>query len=345
MAEPSESRPFVTKLSPEPPLVESGESSNTSRKGRRERLVVVVKVVATSLLLGWLLRSGTLELDSLSLLVRSPRVLFSTLALWFAVPFLMNTLRWRVVLGMVGERVPLPRALALQTMAQFFNIAVPGNVGGDVLKNYYIMPRRPGAIVSCALMERYVGLLALFLVGVAFSVFSDDLPGRSTEAVFVLGIVAAGMSLGLLVVVFAVRRRESLRVSSKTSLVAKLLGIVGSFEQQGLLRASVISLVLSALMHLGSFSYFTLIAHAMSDKPLPIVALAAIYPLGMATVVLPVSVAGLGVGHLAFEQLFRWVGLEGGANIFNVFILGVLAPNVVGIIPYWLLRADRSRSS
>ena len=71
--------------------------------------------------------------------------------------------------------------------------------------------------------------------------------------------------------------------------------------------------------------------------------------LGILSVVLPVSLAGLGVGHLAFEQLFRMVGAANGANVFNLYVIGQLAPSMIGAIP-WLLEsrsgsAERSEQS
>ncbi|HNB96487.1 MAG TPA: hypothetical protein PLX07_16030, partial [Microthrixaceae bacterium] len=63
-------------------------------------------------------------------------------------------------------------------------------------------------------------------------------------------------------------------------------------------------------------------------------------PLGLLTIVLPISPAGFGVGHLAFDKLFAMVGLDGGATIFNVFLIGQIAGGVTGFLPYLTLKRE-----
>jgi hypothetical protein len=58
------------------------------------------------------------------------------------------------------------------------------------------------------------------------------------------------------------------------------------------------------------------------------------------TTALPLAPGGLGLGHVAFERLFTMVGLTGGANIFNVMVLGQLSLNLLGVIPYLLYRSN-----
>jgi hypothetical protein len=53
---------------------------------------------------------------------------------------------------------------------------------------------------------------------------------------------------------------------------------------------------------------------------------------------LPISPGGFGVGHLAFDRLFAAIGLTGGATVFNVFILGQMAPSLIGVVPYLMMR-------
>jgi len=54
--------------------------------------------------------------------------------------------------------------------------------------------------------------------------------------------------------------------------------------------------------------------------------------------ILPISPAGLGVGHVAFDRLFSMIGLHDGATVFNVYLIGQLTPCLLGVIPYLALR-------
>ena len=79
---------------------------------------------------------------------------------------------------------------------------------------------------------------------------------------------------------------------------------------------------------------------------LPLVPLAA----GIAALVLAAAGAFLRVrnakpvgeaeafGHVAFDKLFAIIGLHGGATVFNVYVIGVLVPCLIGVVPYLALR-------
>ena len=210
------------------------------------------------------------------------------------------------------------------------------------MKNYYVMPSRRGAILCAALVERYVGLLGLFAVALLFQ-FSPSLPPRAASVFLLVDAVVLAMACGLVALVAVVRRLENYPGGSdRGAWVARLIGLAREFRAANLGRGALISLLISALMHLVCIWYFVLITSTLRGAAVPISLVAPIYPLGMLTVVLPISVAGLGVGHLAFEELFSWVGLTGGANTFNVFIVGALAPSLVGVIPYLLMKKSPS---
>ena len=62
--------------------------------------------------------------------------------------------------------------------------------------------------------------------------------------------------------------------------------------------------------------------------------------LGMLSVVLPISYAGFGVGHVAFDQLFALCGMTGGATVLNNYLIGQTVPCLVGVVPYLALRRE-----
>jgi len=60
----------------------------------------------------------------------------------------------------------------------------------------------------------------------------------------------------------------------------------------------------------------------------------------MFTLLVPISYAGFGVGHIAFERLFSILGMSGGATVFNVYLIGQTAPCLLGVFPYLTLRRN-----
>jgi uncharacterized membrane protein YbhN (UPF0104 family) len=73
--------------------------------------------------------------------------------------------------------------------------------------------------------------------------------------------------------------------------------------------------------------------------------LAPIFPFGILVTALPLAPGGLGVGHAAFDRLFSMVGLPGGANVFNVYVLTQLVLNLLGVFPYLYMKSDHLGSA
>ena len=67
-------------------------------------------------------------------------------------------------------------------------------------------------------------------------------------------------------------------------------------------------------------------------------------PLGLIATAIPISPAGLGIGHVAFENLYSLFGVKGGANIFNLFIIPQIFVYLLGFFPFILYRKNRQKS-
>ena len=304
-----------------------------------------MKVGLSASLIVWLVWSGTLNLASLHVLVASARMIFLTLALWIVVALALNTLRWTLILRALGTPITTGRALVLQAMAAFFNTAVPGNVGGDVLKNYYQMPGRAWAVAAAASLERFAGLVGLLWMGLLVMAGRPSLflaRGGVSVLAAVLLLLGVGSVLASLAGLYLLGRRAGLPRKATNHPLSRLLErLRRAFPDPARTgRLALWAVLTSVLMHLGNLAYFWFVARELAHTELKLLQLAAVFPLGMLTVVLPISVSGLGVGHAAFEGLFHTIGATGGADVFNVFIVGAIAPNVMGAVPYlWLRRS------
>ena len=104
------------------------------------------------------------------------------------------------------------------------------------------------------------------------------------------------------------------------------------------LKLRLKALGLSMFFHATAMFLFTALTEAVTGQDTSFAAIATVFPIGLLTIVLPISPAGLGVGHVAFDQLYAAIGLTGGATVFNIFILGQMAPCLLGVFPYLALR-------
>jgi glycosyltransferase 2 family protein len=313
----------------------------------RRRLFVIVKVIIAGLLLGWLVRSGSLDFALLAVFFHKPALLVANLVVFLGT-YLLSAVRWQLLLRSAGIDLRYGRALQLTLTATFFNVVAPGNVGGDVVKAIYVArdvaPEKRASVYLVGLLDRLLALSGLVAVAVVLNVGAQLISGGPqlgdpTIAIAVLAVI----TLVVPVAGLALIRRFGARFESWTSgssRIAKLLHrVVASArlvsERPG---ALAIGLALSIAIHLAGILWFAAVASAVLDQDVAVAQMAAVYPLGMLSVLLPISYAGFGVGHVAFDQLFAMIGLSGGANVLNVFLIGQIVPGLFCVIPYLLLK-------
>jgi glycosyltransferase 2 family protein len=314
----------------------------------RNLAVFVAKVLVAALLIGWLVRGGNLDPTSLRILVDRPLLLLLNLGV-FGLGAVIGTVRFRILLGLARVEASFGTLFRLQMTAFFFNVVIPGNIGGDVLKALYVArdspPEKRTSILLLTFIERLLGLVALILMGGLVTllrgsaIFSDPLFRPLALTVVLLGAATiAGGTLSLLFVRYAGARLD--RHTSGPSKIAKVLNqLVSSARLVSAGPGRILAaLGLSMVFHAGAMGYFTILTRAVLETDTPLSAIATVFPLGLLSLMLPISPAGLGVGHVAFKRLFEAIGLAGGASVFNVYLLGQLAPCLLGVFPFLGLR-------
>jgi glycosyltransferase 2 family protein len=314
---------------------------------RRQRLVVAAKLAVGALLIGWLLRSGTLDLGALSLFFERPALLVANVAV-FAFSTGLGALRWRLLLRLAGVQLSVGRALQLHFTAVFFNVVVPGNIGGDVIKSIYVArevaPERRTSVFVIAFLDRLLALAGLVVVAAVLTaargraVWDDPRLRELGGAVAVLVVVTIVAPIVLLLII----HRSGDGWTGGTTRLARILGqlVAAARLVSARPRTLLVALGFAIAAHLAGILLFATLATAITANDVSIVQMAGVYPLGMLSMVLPISYAGFGVGHVAFDQLFAMIGLGGGATVLNVYLIGQTVPCLFGVIPYLTLRRE-----
>ncbi|HVH47774.1 MAG TPA: lysylphosphatidylglycerol synthase transmembrane domain-containing protein [Labilithrix sp.] len=318
---------------------------STSRT--KTRLVFFAKAAFAVLLIVWLVRSGHLDMGALRILIERPWLLAMNLGL-FTIGACVTTLRFSVLLGLADVHVPLRSLFRLQMTAYFFNVVIPGNIGGDVVKALYVARDEPKekrtTILLVAFVERLLGVAALVLLATFITlarpaIWSDPLlRPLATAVVAIGGATLIGGTLALVIV-----RKAGAKLDQFTSGPSKLSKLLNQLVASMRLlsagpRRLVTALGLSMFSHALAMAFFTALTRALLQKDVPYTAVATVFPLGLLTLMIPISPSGLGVGHVAFKRLFEAIGLAGGATVFNVYLLGQITPCLLGIFPFLSLK-------
>lgn len=308
-------------------------------------------------LIAWLLSSGKLDLRVLPRVYGDPLLFVANLAAWVGCSIVIAALRWKLLLRGLGFHLGFLKAMRFQFVALFMNTAVPGNVAGDVFKNVLASRSIPELTLTrsltCVMVERVLGLAGLMLLSVvAVSLRFDAVYSRAPALVAFVYLLGAGTVGGVLVALIAARIAARSRAEGEgvpQGLVAKVRARVADIGDALLAYARNpatlgASFALSVLMHAVFVALFFALSTRVGPSSLALLDVAVIYPIGMLTSILPLAPGGIGVGHAAFDSLFRLFSAPGGADVFNVFLVGQLVPNLLGVLPYLADGDQRARA-
>ncbi len=316
----------------------------------RNVLINTCKMLLVAALLYWLIDSGKLDLNQVGVIFREPKILLFSLAVWTVLYVGLGSYRWNMLLAGVGLKMPYFRALGLQLIGFFFNTAMPGSVGGDIVKAVYVIREQQADSKTPAmltvLLDRIIGLTALFVVAGVAVVWNWEFlashPSLKPIAVFVVvGLVGVALGLGLVFYPFPeggdpIRKLLSHKIPG-LRILSNIYSALRCYRQRpGLVFGTIF---LSLVIHIGAMIYALFLTHRLTGQSPDPGIFAVIFPIGVMATALPLAPGGLGVGHVAFDKLFTLAGWTGGANVFNIMVLGQLSLNMLGIVPYLLFRA------
>lgn len=301
------------------------------------RAGVVLKLALGAAIFAWMAASGKLNLAQVG---RG----FSHWPLMLAIGALgytqvgITAWRWRLLLG--AQEIPLSyrRTWGLTMIGMLFNVAIPGAVGGDLIKGYYITRAAAGRKSHAAtsiLMDRVVGLIGLLFLAAAMVAANLKETMRS-PATRSLGMLALGGFFGGLAGLYA-----AVLVGRRLSEWRLLPGILRNvFRALNEYRRSSsvvpVALALSVLNQGLSCGMYYLALRATGTAGIPMHQFFLVVPLGLVASAVPISPGGVGVGQAAFFALFRIVAPEyaaAGTDAFTVFQVVFLLVCVSGL--YW----------
>lgn len=135
----------------------------------------------------------------------------ASIMIFLPVP-LLQSIRLVWMLAIQEVRLSYWNSIKLSYAGNFFNFALPGTVGGDLIKAYYItrFTHQKTEAVTTVVLDRAVGLLGLVLLAGTMILFAWD-PERFGSLALVLALLCAGLAVGALLV-FSKRLRHGLRL-------------------------------------------------------------------------------------------------------------------------------------
>lgn len=253
-----------------------------------------------------------------------------------------EALRLRRLFRARGLELRFVNGCRVVALGAFFNFWIPGGVGGDAMKLYYLAQGNRGRRVEVATLlglDRVVAAVSLLLVVLLMAVVQRELVAAEpvlrslVGAVLVLwvGVFAA------FAVAFWGGLGPLLERLPRSSYLARAHAAVHAFrhEKRALCTAFAISLPGHALL-LAIFALAATRVFPADAPPLTLVWMLSL--LGLFANALPTAPGGLGVGESAFDGLFRLAGYPTGAPLILAWRLANLPLFTAGAVLYVLGR-------
>lgn len=190
---------------------------------------------------------------------------------------LMTFYRWYLLVWAQGFSFRIRDAVRLGFLGMLFNYVGPGSVGGDLFKAVILareQASRRTVAAATVVLDRILGLLALFMVGAVSTLFYRHLRQSvelRTAALFLwVGSLGGLIGLGLMLSP-SVTRWRGVRIVERLPLVGHALGelLHGVELYQTKKKAILLSVLVSLVAHIGMIGGFYCCALAMRQAWIP----------------------------------------------------------------------------
>lgn len=264
---------------------------------------------------------------------------------------LLGILRWQLLLKTQKIKLKWSRILQIAFIGNFFNIALPGAVSGDVMKAFYVGKELPGNQLKAfgsILFDRVVGLSALiFISGIALIIDADHFWNhpffKTLQFILIFSIVIIFLGYCYL---FVIQEKQDpflkgLLILEKkfplTQMITSFYQSLRSYHQSHteVLLAFIVSTIIHIIVGWCCFQY----AIALNQLHISLISIYVIVPLGLLVTSIPIAPAGIGTGNFAFLYLFHVLNSERGADIFSLLAMTNIFIGCLGGIFYVRFKA------
>lgn len=296
----------------------------------RQLGLFLVKLALMAAITWYLCHTGFLTPQSFRLFWTSqhlPILLFSGGA--FVIAGLLSTWRLLLLLKAVDMNLRFIEGFQLTFMGFFFNLVLPGVIGGDVIKGYYLFRQEhheKGTSTGVVIFDRLLGLLAMISIGcVAIGYLlqqhTSHLLAHHQQLYVLFGIT--GLLPGMVLLLILSSRNPSLRkrfqaiipIRLRNRAMYHLMHSIGklSLQMSVVVSAFGISIVIQGVSLIGLVSLCSLDAPVSLAESMSLMAVSALILLAG---IIPVTPGN--IGWTEFLAAYGWsaIGSHAGAEIF-----------------------------
>jgi uncharacterized membrane protein YbhN (UPF0104 family) len=299
----------------------------------------------------WLFKNGKLDFSLLSQAFH-----LGHLWIWGVILLVSRLLfcpqRFKILLDTKSKTpVPYLKVFAFDAIGNLFSVILPGAAAGDVIRFFYYKnvssEVTPGMIAAFLTIDRLIGLMGLMGLAIAVTAFNYTSFIQLSPQLVSLFIINAVTFIFLCIFMFFIfskwfpkKKIESIfakylhRWPKALVILTDILNIELGFSD------FIKCFILAVLNQIFVVAGFWLLISPFIPESTSFLKVFTILPIGFIGSSLPIAPAGLGVGHVLFDNLFKLIQIDNGASLFNIFFVVNIFVCLLGLIPYLIVRAE-----
>ena len=286
-------------------------------------------IVSSALLYIVFSRTGVTQVFSLIKGIH-PYSFISAVFLYICAQF-VSTVRWKLLLP---ETLGMRKLFSLYLIGAFFNTVLPGLIGGDAVKAFYLYRATGKGSLSLAsiFMDRYIGFVMLIIICTivfpfGYSYFHNSPVFWTFPFIVLAFIVTSFLIFGL-------------RFGKRIQMLSEFYDYFHYYRnQKGVILKA---LLLSAVVQVTGFCAVYILALGLGVD-IPFLACLVFVPLIIMFAAVPLSISGIGIREGAFVLLFGLIGIrQDVATALSLsWFLANSTGSLTGIIEYIRYRKEK----
>lgn len=290
-------------------------------------ILLIVKLAISSGLLYFVLSKAGADKVLSIIKAINPFAFILAIFIYF-VSLYISTMRWRLLLP---EEFKKKRLFSFYLIGSFFNTFLPGSIGGDAVKTYYLYKEiNSGSLsLSSVFMDRYIGFVSLMIMGlISYLIGFNYLKGSIIE--WLLPMIILAFLTGS-VVLFGLRFGKKIRVLSQ------FYDYFDNYRNQKILIAK--TLFLSFVVQTMSTMSMYVVTLGLGQH-IPLIYFFIFFPIIVTISTLPISISGIGIREGSFVLLFGLVGIrpEMATAMSFAWFLSISIGGLAGLFEYLRLK-------
>ena len=329
-----------------------------SKARNRNYIVSLLKTIIAILAVWYLFESDRITKESFIKLLNPNNLLFFTFSgMAFFCAQMLATGRLLILLRTIDLPLRFSYGFRLTMIGNFFNMVIPGMVGGDLVKGFYLFKDEQnsrGRSSSMIVMDRVLGMLALVFIGQISIIYllnnNTAVINPYRKELYVVSVVVS-LLFTLFALFLVLGRNRTIRRLLDRWLTALLRRSIFYNMATGLgdlvtkNRIIFHTFLLSLLIQIFSLAGLLMLSNLLSEALPGLIAMAAV-----SSVVLLIGAVPVTPGNIGWTELiasFGWsaIGSNAGAEIFLYWRIVMIICSLPGGLLYLFMTRKNKQYS